>query len=182
MKLTRKFLACFVISTAIFLNGTVAHAAADTVNGSNCFAANLAQASELQWNQARVLNPSDNLFSRFVVCNISTGQQFIRDGASLQLTTVESGSVSAFFSDDSDPGAEVNCVIRQISSSQTSNAGVDQVAVDIEAPTSLPGTASGSFSAIDGIDVLLGSSVTFTCRLDPGTGIQHIQVNHTLPS
>ena len=161
-------------------------AAGDIINGSSCVAANLAQAEELAWNQARVINPSDNPNDRFVVCNIATGPKIVE---TTSFTQANSGRVGTWFAEDADPSAEVSCAIREIGEDQTGNSGLDSVTVDISAPATLPGTAAGTFSSSNNIAasiVFIGTnnfrSITFTCRLAPGTGIQQAWVNQTAPA
>ena len=186
MKLLRSFTAVVTIGLGVVLQSNVANAAGDITNGSSCFAANLAQATELSWNQARVLNPADNPNTRFVVCNITTGPKIASTGPTV-LTLANSGSVGAFFDEDADPSEPVSCVIREIGNAQTGNAGLDQIIVDINPPADLPGTATGGFGADDGIGAFINifsvnsvRSITFTCALPPGTGIQQLLVLQTL--
>jgi hypothetical protein len=179
-----------ILSSAAFvavLSFTSLQASAlDSVNGSNCKAANLNQAFELAWNQARVINPSSNTVNRFVVCNISIGVQAIEDGRAgadaLLFTAVEAGAVTGWF--DTGVTDSISCIVREISASQSGNAGVDQVTLTIAPADTLPGTRSVPWVADDGIDVALlsGSSLTATCQLPPGTGIQYLNTVHTGPT
>jgi len=151
----------------------------DRQNGNACVAANLNQAFELQWNQARVLNPGSNPNTRFVTCAITTGSQFMDHTDGLQFSSVESGSVVAVFMSDSAPGAEVSCVFRELSSTSTGNAGSSTAVINITADDPLPDTNSGSFLAAAGIAITIGSSLTLTCSLPPGTGINTYNATHT---
>jgi len=164
----------------------------DVINGNACIAANLTQALELQWNQARVLNPATNPNSRFVTCTISTGTQYI-DTTPLNVTTVESGGVEAYFDADAAGDAEAACIFREMNSGFTGNAGQDTAIVTIEnGDAAAANTVRGTFEEADGLTfgLILGlfgnptttRTYTLTCELDPGVGINAYWAVHTPPA
>ena len=84
---------------------------------------------------------------------------------------------------------QVHLCLQLLSLDQNYQSGLDSVTVDISAPATLPGTAAGTFSSSNNIAasiVFIGTnnfrSITFTCRLAPGTGIQQAWVNQTAPA
>jgi hypothetical protein len=177
-------LKCVVYTMAVTFLSSVppAKAVTDMVNGSNCSAANLNQAFELQWNQARVINPITNTADRFVVCNISTGVTYFEDTNSF--VTPANGGVVAWF--DAGVTRSVDCIYRQVGFGQAGNASANSSAESISPPPSTPGT-QGSFvgwsASRDGM-TLIGESDTLTtvCKLPPGTGIQSINVFTQVPN
>jgi len=162
----------------------------DVINGNACVAANLNQAFELQWNQARVLNPVTNTNTRFVTCSLTTGPKFL-DPNSFAISIVESGGVEAFFDADAAADAEAACIFREVNSGSTGNAGADTAVVTIEnGDAAAANTVRGSFAAADGLSftILVGfgspsttRTYTVTCALDPGVGINAYWANHTQP-
>lgn len=180
-----KLLFSMASTLAVLLFVSPSTMAAETANGNVCMAANLNQAFELKWDHARVENPATNPNSRFVTCSLGAGPQWMRDGAnstSLQIAPVEAGGLTAYFSADAAEGAEVSCVFREMSVSATDTVPADSKAVTITADGPLPDTAAGSFVAADGVNIALGSTLTITCKLDPGTGINGFGVNKTAPA
>ncbi|WP_147250964.1 hypothetical protein [Arenicella xantha] len=182
----------FVALVSAGFTGGAVHAY-DVINGNACVAANLNQAFELQWNQARVLNPATNPNTRFVTCTISTGPKYMDMDPSLQITSVESGGVEAYFHADASGSAEAACIFREMSSGSTGNAGADtSVVTVVNGDAAAANTARGSFSSgaglSFGINIGIGGSAsttrtyTMTCALDPGVGINAYWANQTLPS
>jgi len=178
LKLPFTFKVMVITAVMSFSNASYA---VDTINGNACIAANLAQAQELMWDQARVLNPATNPNSRFVTCTLTSGNQYLRnDMSALGITTVESGTLVAFFSADSAPGAEASCIFREMAGTATTSAGADTVVAVITADDPLPDTNGGSFAVADGIDIGVATSLTVTCLLDPGVGINAYTALHTI--
>lgn len=156
--------------------------ASETANGNVCMAANLNQAFELKWDHARVENPATNPYSRFVTCSMGAGPQWITVGGSTTAAVVETGGLTAYFSADAAATAEVSCIFREMSVSATDTVPADSKVAVITADDPLPDTASASFVKADGVNIGLGSTLTVTCKLDPGTGINGFGVGKTLPT
>ena len=174
----------------------------DTINGNACVAANLSQAGELRWNGARVLNPVTNTRSLFVTCTISTGHKWVRNGGdatSLAFTTPNAGGIEAFFEARASHLAEASCTFREVNSRNTDISVADNVTMVIENPAELPifpfiftpaGTAAAVFTEADGLAFgsFLGaiatqkSSMTVTCELDRGVGINMIWATQSTPT
>lgn len=180
-----KLLLSAISASAVLLSvSPSAMAAAEVANGNVCMAANLNQAFELKWDHARVENPATNPFSRFVTCSMGAGSQWLRnDGAAtgVNVSAVDSGRVTAYFSADAADDAEVSCVFREMAASATGTVPADSKVVTMTAPASLPGTANGLFADEDGVNITTTSSLTVTCKLDPGTGINSFGVSKALP-
>lgn len=169
---------------AVLLFVSPATMAAEVANGNVCMAANLNQAFELKWDHARVENPATNTNSRFVTCSMGAGPQWLRPesgAAGLGFTAIESGGITAYFSADAAADAEVSCVFREMAVNATDTVASSSKAVTITADGPLPDTASGTFAAADGVNITLTSSLTVTCKLDPGTGINSIGISKTVP-
>jgi len=166
-----------VVSAVVSINTSLA---GDTVNGNACMAANLNQAFELRWDHARIENPASNPLSRFVTCTLGTGPQWIESPPdAIKLATANNGFVDVYFSEDAAADAEVSCIFREMSNIATTVVATDMVMETITADDSLPDTNNASFEVADGIDIGLVASLTVTCRLDPGTGINAITVSKT---
>lgn len=155
--------------------------ASDSINGNACMAANLNQAFELKWDHARIENPASNPNSRFVTCAVSTGPEFV-DFDPLQAAFAQAGQVVAYFSADADPSAEVSCIFRQMSSTGTTTVATTSKAVTISSEDDFPVVKSATFVKEDGFNIGFGGTLTVTCKLDPGTGINEIMVNKIVPT
>jgi len=165
--------------------------AADVANGNGCVAANLAQAMELKWDHARVSNPVSNPSERFVTCTLTTGQKYLNP-TGLDITTSESGGVTAVFLSGAAADSEVSCIFREMGNKSTSLVATDSKSVVLEAPDTIPGFVNGAYIAADNLSlgsfIVFGGgastvrSLTVTCKLDPGTGINAYWANQTLPT
>lgn len=166
-----------VFSVLVTLFISVPSIASDSVNGNACMAANLNQAFDLKWDHARVENPASNTLTRFVTCTATSGPDIFND--SFQASVANSGAVTAYFSEGAATDAEVSCVFREMAANSTTVVATDMKIVTMTPAEedTLPTTKLATFTEDDSIFVGLGSTLTVTCALPPGTGINQITVN-----
>ena len=148
---------------------TSAGAASFDISGTACGAFNNAQADALERSHVRIYNPPASADPIWVVCPIP------RD---LLTANLANWAVAAFFQ----AASPVTCVFREfrydtvhVPGSGTTPGLVNATSVTISPPGALPGVAAGGASSTTDT-AGVATSYTVTCQLQPGTGINLIQV------
>ena len=153
--------------------------AAEFINGNTCRAANLAQASKLAWDHARIFNPGPT--SLWVTCAQPVTVRYVYNKTTgNQDVYVENATRVAVWFDSSAAGASVTCIARDLSDHMTGTLASKAITKVYSAPATLPKVVTKDFDyKAAGFDTLgVGGpnryTHTITCLLPAHTGINAI--------